>query len=252
MEMRLLLFARFVLFGATCIFQAANPVSVLINTSTGGELPSGQLVAVKRLSRNSQQGLEEFGNEASLIVRLQHRNLVKLFGGCVHEDERMLVYEYLPNESLNKFIFDEARKRLLPWAKRFNIIIDVAKGLVYLHNDSRLRVVHRDLKASNILLDSEKMPKISDSDPKEDRYRTSCDTWDCDNAQVLTWFHNSMADRIGMMFSKYNTAKEVWDYLLGVYQQSNFAKRYELETAIQNARQRDQTIQDFYIEMTGL
>ncbi|CAL5332396.1 unnamed protein product [Camellia sinensis] len=83
-------------------------------------------------------------------------------------------------------------------------------------------------------------------------YLLSCDTWDCDNAQVLTRFHNSGDDRIGMMFSKYSTAKEVWDYLQSVYQQSNFAKRYELETAIQGARQRDLSIQDFYIEMTGL
>lgn len=90
------------------------------------------------------------------------------------------------------------------------------------------------------------------SDPKKEGYEAVCDPWDSDNAQILTWFHNSVEDRIGMMFSKYSTAKEVWAYLLSVYQQSNFAKRYELETALQGARQRDKSIQDFYVEMTGL
>ena len=83
------------------------------------------------------------------------------------------------------------------------------------------------------------------SDPKKEGYDIACDTWDCDNAQILTWFHNSVEDRIGMMFSNYSTAKEVWEYLRGVYQHSNFAKRYELETAIQGARQQNKSIQDF-------
>ncbi|XP_028114168.1 uncharacterized protein LOC114312155 [Camellia sinensis] len=109
----------------------------------------------------------------------------------------------------------------------------------------------------NFLLGRKKWGYVSGSiprpsDPKQEEYLPSCDTWDCDNAQVLTWFHNSVDDRIGMMFSKYSTAKEVWDYLQSVYHQSNFAKRYELETTIQGARQRDLSIQDFYIEMTGL
>ncbi|XP_059436740.1 G-type lectin S-receptor-like serine/threonine-protein kinase At4g27290 [Corylus avellana] len=101
-----------------------------------GTLPEGRDIAVKRLSKNSGQGLNEFKNEVIIIAKLQHRNLVKLL--------------------------DQANRKLLDWHKRINIIRGVAKGLLYLHEDSRLRIIHRDLKASNILLDSNMNPKISD------------------------------------------------------------------------------------------
>uniref|UniRef100_A0A0D3G0C8 non-specific serine/threonine protein kinase n=1 Tax=Oryza barthii TaxID=65489 RepID=A0A0D3G0C8_9ORYZ len=126
-----------------------------------GNLIDGRIVAVKQLSQSSHQGKRQFATEIETISRVQHRNLVKLYGCCLEGNNPLLVYEYMENGSLDKALFG-SRRLNLDWATRFEIFLGIARGLAYLHEESRIRVVHRDIKASNVLLDTNLNPKISD------------------------------------------------------------------------------------------
>ncbi|KAK4759198.1 hypothetical protein SAY87_022329 [Trapa incisa] len=157
------------LFHLNSIAQATNNFSDENKIGQGGfgcvykgMLEEGLEIAVKRLSKNSGQGMEEFKNEVRFIVRLQHVNLVRLLGCCIEMDEKILIYEFMEHGSLDFILFDKLRSSILNWPRRFDIICGVARGLLYLHQDSRFRIIHRDLKASNVLLDGEMCPKISD------------------------------------------------------------------------------------------
>ncbi|CAL0303724.1 unnamed protein product [Lupinus luteus] len=132
-----------------------------------GILSDGTVVAVKQLSSKSRQGNREFVNEIGMISALKHPNLVKLHGFCVEEDQLLLIYEYMENNSLAHTLFvtkadPEKRHLRLDWKTRQRICVGIAKGLAYLHEESRLKIVHRDIKATNVLLDKDLNPKISD------------------------------------------------------------------------------------------
>ncbi|CAD6221572.1 unnamed protein product [Miscanthus lutarioriparius] len=127
-----------------------------------GVLPDGQQIAVKRFSCSSGQGIQELKNELVLVSKLQHKNLARLVGVCLQEHEKLLVYEYMPKRSIDTILFDPEKSKELDWGRRLKIIKGIARGLNYLHEDSQLKIIHRDLKASNILLDSDYTPKISD------------------------------------------------------------------------------------------
>uniref|UniRef100_A0A0E0IQQ1 Uncharacterized protein n=1 Tax=Oryza nivara TaxID=4536 RepID=A0A0E0IQQ1_ORYNI len=127
-----------------------------------GFLRDGEEIAVKRLDKASGQGIEQLRNELLLVAKLRHNNLAKLLGVCIKGEEKLLVYEYLPNRSLDTFLFDPEKRGQLIWETRYHIIHGTARGLVYLHEDSHIKIIHRDLKASNVLLDSSMNPKISD------------------------------------------------------------------------------------------
>ncbi|XP_030510048.1 probable LRR receptor-like serine/threonine-protein kinase At3g47570 isoform X3 [Cannabis sativa] len=127
-----------------------------------GTLRTGQEIAVKRLSKTSNQGFEEFENEVKLTANLQHVNLVRVLGYCIERDEKMLIYEYMSNNSLDHYLFDQTKRHLLDWKKRVCIIEGITQGLLYLQEYSNFPIIHRDVKASNILLDNQMNPKISD------------------------------------------------------------------------------------------
>ncbi|CAA7018262.1 unnamed protein product [Microthlaspi erraticum] len=148
---------------ATCTFSNSN----MLGKGGFGEVFKGVLqdrseIAVKRLSKESAQGGQEFKNETRLVAKLQHRNLVTVLGFCMEGEEKILVYEFVPNKSLDHFLFEPTKQGQLDWAKRYEIIVGTAKGILYLHHDSPLKIIHRDLKASNILLDAEMKPKVAD------------------------------------------------------------------------------------------
>ncbi|KAG8383200.1 hypothetical protein BUALT_Bualt05G0159800 [Buddleja alternifolia] len=148
---------------ATGSFDEANKLGHGgFGTVYKGVLQDGREIAVKRLFFNNKNRAMDFYNEVNIISSIEHKNLVRLLGCSCSGPESLLVYEFLPNKSLDHFIFDSSKGNMLNWEKRFEIIIGIAEGLIYLHKNTKIRIIHRDIKASNILLDSRLRAKIAD------------------------------------------------------------------------------------------
>ncbi|KAJ6754708.1 PROMASTIGOTE SURFACE ANTIGEN PROTEIN PSA [Salix purpurea] len=128
-----------------------------------GVLSDGTVIAVKQLAAKSKQGNREFVNEIGMISALQHPHLVRLYGCCIEGKQLLLVYEYMENNSLAHVLYGKKEdQRMLHWRTRQRICVGIAKGLAFLHEESALKIVHRDIKATNVLLDGDMNAKISD------------------------------------------------------------------------------------------
>ncbi|XP_011102303.1 probable LRR receptor-like serine/threonine-protein kinase At1g07650, partial [Sesamum indicum] len=149
---------------ATNNFDAANKIGEGgFGSVYRGTLLDGAIIAVKQLAAKSKQGNHEFVNEIGLLSGLQHPNLVKLYGCCIEGSQLLLVYEYMENNNLARALFGPEEYQLeMDWPRRQNICVGVAKGLAFLHEESTLKIIHRDIKTNNVLLDKDLNPKISD------------------------------------------------------------------------------------------
>ncbi|KAL8471294.1 hypothetical protein ACS0TY_028808 [Phlomoides rotata] len=127
-----------------------------------GTLTNGNTVAVKRLFFSTRQWVDEFFNEVNLISGIEHKNLVKLLGCSIEGPESLLVYDFVPNRSVEQALFDKDKAKILNWKERYNIITGTAEGIAFLHGGCEHRIIHRDIKGSNILLDENFNPKIAD------------------------------------------------------------------------------------------
>ncbi|EPS63221.1 hypothetical protein M569_11565, partial [Genlisea aurea] len=164
LELQTIAFSLKQIRAATDNFNAENKIGEGgFGSVYKGELSDGTVIAVKQLSSMSRQGIREFVTEIGMISRLQHPNLVKLYGCCIEGNELLVVYEYMENNSLAHALFgSNGSELMLEWATRFDICIGIARGLAFLHEESQLKIVHRDIKATNVLLDKKLNPKISD------------------------------------------------------------------------------------------
>ncbi|XP_058227393.1 cysteine-rich receptor-like protein kinase 42 [Rhododendron vialii] len=148
---------------ATDFFNSSNKLGQGGSSSVfKGTLSDGRTVAVKRLCFSTRQWVDDVFNEVNLISGIEHKNLVRLLGCSIEGPESLLVYEFLANKSLDQVLFDKKKTQILNWKQRFNIIMGIAEGLAYLHGGSQRKIIHRDIKISNILLDENLSPKIAD------------------------------------------------------------------------------------------
>ncbi|KAF9624795.1 hypothetical protein IFM89_014083 [Coptis chinensis] len=159
-------FSMLTLFGACLAYKRFAKMKKeresLGRLSSTGTLQDGRNIAVKRLFFNTRQWVDEFFNEVNLISGINHKNLVKLLGCSIEGPESLLVYEYVVNKSLDHVLFDKSTAQFLNWKQRLHIIVGTAEGLAYLHGGTETRIIHRDIKCSNVLLDENMNAKIAD------------------------------------------------------------------------------------------
>uniref|UniRef100_A0A6N2KBC5 non-specific serine/threonine protein kinase n=1 Tax=Salix viminalis TaxID=40686 RepID=A0A6N2KBC5_SALVM len=188
-----------------------------------GVLSDGTQIAVKQLSAKSKQGNREFVNEIGMISALQHPNLVRLYGCCIEGKQLLLVYEYMENNSLAHVLFGtkEIEATKLDWRTRKRICVNIAKGLVFLHEESTLKIVHRDIKGTNILLDKDMNAKISDFGMAK--------LYDEDNTHIDTRVAGTMLDKflrlenVAFSFKQYDAVTELKYRWKGGYMAPEYA-----------------------------